>query len=616
MPTKPTDEELMIWVQADIDACDQYYSEQIEPAAIKRLQRYLGDKDYYKTLWPRLSARSSVVMTDVMDTVLWIMPSLMRVFFGGQDVVSVEGRTPDDDPEAHRQLLNWQVQRKNPGFLSFYRWFVDALVFGYGVVKPRWVRTEKDVEETHPMTAAQFLAFDAKAEGVKLLAAREMPDGSWEVMIRRKKVAENYPCLDNIPISEFGFLPEADSIAKMPVCYHKRLMSGSDIEEAVKRKEYKRPSESALTASLYNFQADDELAQWIRDFDEATPLDGAASFDPSRIMHWVYEVYGRYDIDGDGVSEHRIMTVIGDEIVANQENPLERAPFAVVTPYPGMYQLQGISIDDMIGEIQDIKTALVRQMLLNIANNNDRGAFVDQDSVNPDDLAADKKYKRFTSRDGKRAADIIQYEPEAPMSNLTMPFMEWLDAVKENRTGVTKYNQGLDSKSLNKTATGITAIMGAANQRVEMIARMFAETGVVDLFRILVEMNSMYMDQEQVIRLTQDKYLMVRPDDLRGEYDLDIAAGIGAGQQQEAVQNMMLLLSQIYPAIATLGVPPSPENVHNAAKTLIEQMGYKDADRFIPSMELIMQQAMAAQQALIGGMAPPGAPQQQPQGVA
>jgi hypothetical protein len=185
-----------------------------------------------------------------------------------------------------------------------------------------------------------------------------------------------------------------------------------------------------------------------------------------------------------------------------------------------------------------------------------------------------------------------------------MPMVEYLDSIKENRTGVTKYNQGLDSKSLNKTATGITAIMSAANQRIEMIARMFAETGVLDLFELLVEMNTRYIDNEQVVRLTEGKSIVIRPDDLKGEYDLDISAGVGAGQRQEATQNMMLLLSQIYPALLQLGVPPQiiTSKAVEAAKTLAEQMGYKDASKIVPTPEELQQfmvqqeQMMMAQQ--------------------
>ena len=80
--------------------------------------------------------------------------------------------------------------------------------------------------------------------------------------------------------------------------------------------------------------------------------------------------------------------------------------------------------------------------------------------------------------------------------------LEYLDTVKENRTGITKYNQGLDSNSLNKTATGISIITQQSNQRLELIARIFAETGMTELFRFLIKLNQLFVNQALVIRLT------------------------------------------------------------------------------------------------------------------
>jgi hypothetical protein len=275
-----------------------------------------------------------------------------------------------------------------------------------------------------------------------------------------------------------------------------------------------------------------------------------------------------------------------------------------------------MSIDDFIGELQDIKVAMYRQVILNVANNNDRQMLVDDKAVNADDLRENRKYVRLRHEFiGKRkASDIVEPFPEAPLAPAVFEMMQQIDSLKENRTGVTKYNQGTDASSLNKTATGITAIMGAANQRIEMIARMFAETGVVDLFQVLVEMNTRYVDQEVVVRLTEGKELQIDPESLSGEYDLDVAAGVGAGQRTEAVQNMMLLIGQIYPALAQLGVQVTPDKIAEAATILVNQMGYRDASKLVPEPEeirAILEQQAAAQAAMMqAGGGVPGQPQQ------
>jgi len=118
MINQETKDKLMGYVVSDIEAAELYYEEHIEPAALRRLQRFMSDKDYYKGIFPKLSERSNFTMSDVADTVYWALPSLMKIFFGGQDVVSITPRTPDDTQhaEAMQVLCNWQIQNSIAGF--------------------------------------------------------------------------------------------------------------------------------------------------------------------------------------------------------------------------------------------------------------------------------------------------------------------------------------------------------------------------------------------------------------------------------------------------------------------------------------------------------------------
>ncbi|HNW10455.1 MAG TPA: poly(3-hydroxybutyrate) depolymerase [Candidatus Rifleibacterium sp.] len=600
--SQETRQKVLEYVKADIDAADLYYTDNVEPACLKRLQRFYSSKEYYQTLFPQLSRRSSFTMSDVADTVYWVMPSLMKIFFGGQDPISIAGRTPDDDAAPMQMLCSWQLQKKNRGFLIFYRWLLDALQLGHAVVKIRWEREEKEVEESDIMAADDFMAANFEAVGVKFVRAEEQPDGTYKVTVKTNKLVKNQPVFDNVPVSEFAWLPDSADVKRLQFCKHKRLMTRSEIETNIKNGIFEKITEEQLAVARYISDEDETLEEFLRDDNPYN--DGAADLDTSRMQFWVEECFGKYDINDDNISEDVIVTVIGDTIVRIEENELGRPHFAVLSPYPDQYQLTGRTFDDLIGELQDIKTAIMRQIIVNIANNNDRQAIVDELAINPDDLRDNRKWLRARVTGDRPISSIVSYLPESPMSPAAMPMVEYLDSIKENRTGVTKYNQGLDSKSLNKTATGITAIMSAANQRIEMIARMFAETGVLDLFELLVEMNTRYIDNEQVVRLTEGKSIVIRPDDLKGEYDLDISAGVGAGQRQEATQNMMLLISQIYPALLQLGVPPQivTGKAVEAAKTLAEQMGYKDASKIVPTPEELQQfmvqqeQMMMAQQ--------------------
>ncbi|MGL6014467.1 MAG: portal protein, partial [Selenomonadaceae bacterium] len=166
--------------------------------------------------------------------------------------------------------------------------------------------------------------------------------------------------------------------------------------------------------------------------------------------------------------------------------------------------------------------------------------------------------------------------------------LEYLDQQIENRTGLTKYNQGTDSNSLNKTATGINIITQQANQRLELIARIFAETGMSDLFKFLIKLNQMFIDEETVIRLTNGP-MTIAPDDLTGEFDLIVNAGMGSGAKQVNLQNLQMLQG-IITQLAQVGMA-GPEQFYNCAKRTIEEIGYKNVDDFVVAPDKMQQQA-------------------------
>ena len=199
---------------------------------------------------------------------------------------------------------------------------------------------------------------------------------------------------------------------------------------------------------------------------------------------------------------------------------------------------------------------------------------------------------------GKSSTSIIDYLPEHQLSRETFPFIEMLQGWSEQKVGITRYNQGLDSDSLNKTATGISKIMAASQQRLRMIARNLAETGIVPLYQFLIEMNQHEVDQEMVVRLTGE-YLKITPDDLKGQFDVEIKSNIGLQDSQLIVQQLMVLFTQIVPSLLQMGIA-TPLGVYSTAKQIIESMGFTNPAEFIGAtdkdVEAMMQQQDVMQQ--------------------
>jgi hypothetical protein len=155
--------------------------------------------------------------------------------------------------------------------------------------------------------------------------------------------------------------------------------------------------------------------------------------------------------------------------------------------------------------------------------------------------------------------------------------VEMIDGVRENRTGVTKYNQGLDANSLNKTATGITQIMTAAQQRIELIARIFAETGVKCLMLIVHAMAIKHGRKEEVIKL-RNQWVAVNPRNWKSRKDVSVSVGLGTGNKDQMLQHLQMILLAQQQAIQ-IGVA-TPQNVYNALVKLTQNAGFKNAEEF------------------------------------
>ncbi len=591
---KIDEDKLLSFVKTDIQNAEQFYEQNIQPKLVERYQLYNADPNYYANKFKRLSKRSNIVMSDIADTIEWAMPSLMRIFFGGQDVVTIWGRTEEDDEKAElmQELINFQLQRQNPGFMLFYRWFKDALIGGLGIVKCYWER-DWDEYEKEIVLGEDEVALAQEDPTTEISDITDLGNGLFRVKLKIKKVTKNQPKVENVPASEFIYHPDALNIEDSPFVAHRKRVSVDYLLRKEKEGVYKNVKQVIESINDDEVTSFKELDYFLKPYKQDLPTQEVD--DEARKQVVLYECYTRYDINGDGLLEDVIITVAGNTILRVQENVYGRPPFFVLTPMLEPYQIWGKGFADVLKDLQDIKTALVNQIIVNIAMNNDFKLAVNETLVNIDDYIQDKPIIRVKANaDIRQAIMPLQITPLAPWS---FNFLEYIEGLKENRTGITRYNQGLDARSLNKTATGISMIMQAANQRLELIARIFAETGVKDLFRFLVELNQRFIDQRQVVRLT-NKQLIISPDDLTGQFDLQVNAGIGVGTKEMTIANLQMLLS-LYPQLLQMGLA-TPEHIYNAVKKLIEEMGFKNVNDFLQDPQQAMQ--LAQQMQMMGGI--------------
>ena len=581
-------EEIRENVKREIDRADDYYEEEIEPEVIRRHKVYEGDAKYYKDKFPHLTNISDVTASDFHDTVEWAIPSLIKVFFGNEDICKLQGVNSEQDEKAaaaHSELIKYQLERCNDGFLIFYDWIKNSLIDNLGIVKCYWER-ETTIEPKQLVMSGQELLEMQMNPRINVISVEQIAPDVLNVSYEETtNITKNQPKLEVVPPSEFRFSPEAKSLDDIGFVAHRKVVNLDYLRRREREGVFQNISDviedEGANGSVERTNYETDLNP--RAYDK---IDDQGK-EEAKKEYLLYECYVKRAINNDGILEDLIVTMVGNTIVRLEENTMGRHPFFVISPIRDTLRLfprRGIA--DLVGELQDLNTAFLKQIIYNIAVNNDKQAFLNIDMlVDPNEFIDGKKAVRVVGN----PREAVMWSPIEQLQPQVFQFLEYMNTMKENRTGITRYNQGMDANSLNKTATGITQIMNASNQRLELIARIFAETGVKQLFRHMIKMNQMFITEETFIRIT-DKRKPIYPEDLEGTIDITVNVGVVAGSKQQQAQAMQLLLG-MYPQLVQVGIA-DVSHVAYAFGRLVEALGYKNVSDFIFTPDIIKQAEM------------------------
>lgn len=580
----------------------KYYEGEVEPKLIHREQLRKGDQKLYKHKFENLSKKSKFVSMDFNNIIEWIKPSLVEVFTGNESPVTIAGSTIQNDDAATKiqQLIEYQLMRKN-NYTSMVTDVVDeALGTNLGVSKVWWKREEdrtryKMMLDINDLQSAEMLTQATMTGEIEVQSVKPLKDAPdlYEIQFDRVKVTANYPVVQYVPPTELRFTPEAGSLQQCKFVAHRKIVKGDYLKRKEQDGTYQNVDEALKAAGDTHFTDADKYINPQLDEGGMRPTDNdAASKDVE-----LYECYIDVDYNNDGIYEHLIVHCVGDVLLSVQTNEFDIAPFFAID---GVREKQRIFAEIALAEqvegLQDLKTALIRQIVINVAKNNDQQKFIDVTAIGDIDALLNGDEYVPIKGDPTRA---VSNPPPANLSPLTMDLVNYAETELENRTGSTKYNQGLDANSLNSTATGITAILGQADKRIRLIARLFAENWIVPMIRFIILLNKKYGESVQTFRF-KDKEVSISSDDLDIDYDLVINVGNGAGTKEARIQSYMLLLSQVYPVLSQAGVA-TPKSYYAAGTALLEEMGLKNTQGILldpDSPEAQQQQQQAAQQEL------------------
>jgi hypothetical protein len=547
--------------------------------------------------------RSSVVATKVRDVVRAVKPSLMRVFMSTARPVEFIPKGPEDVAFAEQasDYMHYVFQ-KNNGFRVLNDAFHDALIKKQGVVKAYWETRYNS--ETYTITGLTQEERDALLNELDISLIEETMTSSvtvdqtgaevelpsYDLKVSRV-TPEGALRIESVPPEEFFVNSQARTLQDAYVVAHRTEMRVGDLVAMGYPFEQVYDLDSLYGASDISEAEDIERRGYSQDDYEDQ------SGDPAMRNVAITEAYMRLDVEGTGVPTLHKFICGGSKYKLLDYELVDDIPFAVFEVDPEPHTIYGRSLAELIMDDQDASTAIIRGILDNVAmTNNPRIGIVDG-AVNIDDVL------------NNEIGAIVRMRQAGAIQDLAVPFtagqtlgaLQYMDALVEQKTGVSQ-NVALNPNAMQSTtAAGVQATVDAAAAQVEVMVRNLAE-GMRQLFALMLKLHVKNVDEEQLMQLN-GQYVPVRPDVWNSEMDVQINVGLGTGREQEkaaALNGMLQIQQQVYQQYGATNGLVSLTNIRNTLADILAASGIRNAERYFAPMtpeaeQQMMQQAQQAQ---------------------
>lgn len=563
--------------------------------------------EYYRgaPMGDEQEGRSQVVSKDVMEAVEALMPSLMKVFASSDMLGKWEPHGPEDEAQAE-QATDYchQILEQNGRFKILYEFIKDGLLDKTGVGCVWWDDTQqKTREEYRGLNDQEYQALlsdpdieigeDETEEGEVDQGLRQIYDsliaaGYPDVPELKPPVVHNVTVIRTnkkgririqiIPPDEFGIDSRAVSLDPdgANATWWRYQTNVSDLTQRF-------PDKASVIEDAAGY-AEQDLGSMERNerFRDENYNADKGVLDPAMRNVQCVDMFIRVDYDEDGYAEMRHVTAIGDNAYAILENiEVDDNIFFAFSPIMAAHKFHGLSIYDILSDIQDINTAVVRGLLDSLYASVVPQKIINIRNVVDIDDFLNKRIDGLLRVQGSPNDSVVAVATPF-VGQQALPVLEMFQDVRQRRSGVTNYSQGLDSDTLNKTATGISRIQDAAQQRQELIARIIAECGLKRMFKLILKNIVSYDNKPRQIKI-HNTWTQINPREWANNYDMNITVGLGTGNKDMQVQQIMGLLGMdLQMATAMGGMPPiiNWDTQHKKFLKLCEAMGLKGGDQF------------------------------------
>ena len=562
METSITDDALAQLVGRELNTADSWANSDLAEQQSEALDYYYG-----KPFGDEEDGFSTVVTRDTLKAVEGIMPSLMKVFASGDTFVEFEPTGAEDENAAQQatDYLNYVFDKRCDGFKVLYTWFKDALLMKNGLVEVSWQQDELcDIENFTGIEQIEVDALeeDEKIEIIKKEVNEEDPN-LYDVTVRRDDY-RGRPVIDNIPSSEFRIkarsksLKDSDFVARV-----QETSIGSLIDAGYNEEDIQDGHRSVLmTSEVENSRFGDVEEPY--DFSKDTVVD--------YVKAWV-KVFDEEEEKMKLMEVHMVGNVV------LEKNEVGDLPIINLSPIMMPHKFTGVSIADLVKDIQEIRSKMWRHTLDNLALSNAGRYAAVENQVNLQDLIDN----RIGGIVREKVQGAVRQLPVPQLGQATFPFLNELDKEREDRIGVSRMTQGLDPSALtsNTAATAVNQVMTAAQEKIQLIARIFAETGVKELFLQLYRLIRTNNSEVDIVKL-RGKYVPVAPYDWKDRFDMAVTVGLGnqnKDQQLMHLNNIATMLRGVGDSQG--GYLIQPEHIHALASEFIKNAGYRNPAKFI-----------------------------------
>lgn len=574
--TNPLTEEQLLSILKDEEAdAASFYSSELADVQTQAMNRY-----HARPFGDEIEGRSKVVDHATEDTINWMMPKLMRALMQADELVSCEDPASDDQGQAKcaADYLRHIFFKDNDGETIVHDFAFDALLQRVGNIRVTWA----DPQPKPPRVL----------EGVSIeVLQKYIADPEYQILEQETEDEQTYALkvqhtpkmgrcvVENIPPEEYAFSRRARSSRAADYQRWKREMFLADLMRQYPEYAHQLSPDGDRASDDSNRETQDSRLD-ARFPDEPSTTTRTETQRAGRRKVWLIEEEIRVDFDGDGITELRHIKRVGDVILENIE--IERSEFHVWTPIRIAHRMVGRSLHDTIADLTRIRTVILRNTLDSMSQSLVPRTVVNTALVEDDTIAAllDADIGGVIRVKGNAQEAIFPLvSPDLSAQGLQM--LEYMDQRSEEATGVTRHAQGLAPDAITDTKGGIEALQGAANERIELVARWLAK-GLQHVFESILHNICAHQDGPRLVKI-KGRAMQIDPRIWSDEMAVEVSTGMATENRQTRLNNLSML-EQKQASIITQAGSDNPlcgvSEYRTTLAMLTEAMGFKSPERF------------------------------------